>query len=326
MSAMQEQPPESGTVSTAQYQRFGPPDVLLIQEVAAPVPGPSDVVVRVAALSVNRIDTAARSGRQTFLTGRRFPQRTGLDFSGTVTSVGSQVAGIEPGQRVWGFLGTDRLGRRGTAATRIVVAADLLSLAPAAAELADAAALPLVGLTAWQAMEELKVEAGSRLLIVGGAGGVGSVAVQVARSRGAVVDTVSSARHDELLRRLGAVSRFEPGAVPWQTLRGRYQAVLDTTGAHLWRLRRAVAPGGRLVTISPAGLPISIVSKALPGHQVSFLSVRPSRAGLSVLADLVDAGQVTPIIRARFALGDIARAHALVETGHGEGKVVVDVG
>lgn len=167
-----------GTVPAAQYPRFGPPEVLRVVEVPAPAPGPHDLVVEVAAVSVNRIDTGARAGRNKFQTGRRLPQPTGLDFSGKVADVGAQVRGFEPGQRVWGFLGTDRLGKQGTAAGRIAVDADLVAPAPASQELADLAALPLVGLTAWQALEELGVEEGSRLLIAGGAGGVGSTAVQ----------------------------------------------------------------------------------------------------------------------------------------------------
>ena len=175
------------------------------------------------------------------------------------------------------------------------------------------------------ALKELGVEEGSRLLIAGGAGGVGSTAVQVARARGALVDTISSARHEELLKRLGAGSRFDPDAVDWPALAGRYRAVLDTTGKNLRSLRRAVAPGGRMITISPAGIPASLLTRILPGPTVSFMSVRPSREGLEALGDLVERGRLTPIIRKRFPLSQIARAHALVETGHGRGKVVVDI-
>ena len=317
--------PGPGTVPAAQYPRFGPPEVLRVVEVPAPAPGPHDLVVEVAAVSVNRIDTGARAGRNKFQTGRRLPQPTGLDFSGKVADVGAQVRGFEPGQRVWGFLGTDRLGEQGTAAGRIAVDADLVAPAPASQELADLAALPLVGLTAWQALKELGVEEGSRLLIAGGAGGVGSTAVRVARARGALVDTISSARHEELLKRLGAGFRFDPDAVDWPALAGRYRAVLDTTGKNLRSLRRAVTPGGRMITISPAGIPASLLTRILPGPAVSFMSVRPSREGLEALGDLVERGRLTPIIRERFPLSRIARAHALVETGHGRGKVVVDI-
>lgn len=151
------------------------------------------------------------------------------------------------------------------------------------------------------------------------------MAVQVARARGVLVDTISSARHDELLRRLGADSRFDPEPAAWSTLTGRYQAVLDTTGKNLWQLRRLVAPSGRLLTISPAGIPVSFFTKILPGPTIIFMSVQPSHTGLATLADLVEAGQLNPIIRARFPLAEISRAHALVEAGHGEGKVIVDI-
>lgn len=322
---MQNMIPEVNTVPVAQYLRFGPPEVLCVTETSAPVAGPHDLVVNVTAISVNRIDTDARAGRNKFLTGRRLPQSTGLDVSGEVVGIGPQVHGFDIGQRVWGFLGTDQLGKRGTAAGRIAVDADLVAPAPASLDLAELAALPLVGITAWQALEKLGVGSGSRLLIVGGAGGVGSVAVQVARARGAFVDTISSVRHDELLRQLGAESRFDPEPAAWSTLTDRYQAVLDTTGNNLWQLRRLVAPSGRLLTISPAGIPVSFLTKILPGPTIIFMSVQPSRTGLVTLADLVEAGQLNPIIRARFPLAEISRAHALVEAGHGEGKVIVDI-
>ena len=322
---MQNMIPEVNTVPVAEYLRFGPPEVLRITETSAPAAGPHDLVVNVTAISVNRIDTDARAGRNKFLTGRRLPQSTGLDFSGEVVGIGQQAHGFDIGQRVWGFLGTDQLGKRGTAAGRIAVDADLVAPAPASRDLAELAALPLVGITAWQALEKLGVGSGSRLLIVGGAGGVGSVAVQVARSRGALVDTISSARHDGLLRQLGAESRFDPEPAAWSTLKGHYQAVLDTTGKNLWQLRRLVAPSGRLLTISPAGIPVSFLTKILPGPSIMFMSVQPSHTGLVALAGLVEAGQLNPIIRARFPLAEISQAHALVETGHGEGKVIVDI-
>ncbi|MDO4718397.1 MAG: NADP-dependent oxidoreductase [Propionibacteriaceae bacterium] len=323
---MQNETPEQRAVLAAQYQSFGPPEVLRIVEVPAPAAGPGDLVVKVTAVSVNRIDAEARAGRSKVLSGRQLPQPTCLDFAGEVVGVDPQVSGFELGQCVWGFLGTDRLGKQGTAASQIVVDAALAAVAPASRELADLAALPLAGVTAWQAMEELGVGPDSRLLIVGGAGGVGSVAVQVARARGAIVDTISSARHEDLLRRLGAESRFDPDAVEWPKLAGRYQAVFDTTGKNLWPLRGVVVPSGRLLTISPAGMPVSFLTKILPGPTISFMSVKPSRAGLDALADMVERGQLVPIIRTRFPLAEIAKAHALVETGHGQGKVLVDIG
>lgn len=321
---MQEPSRRREEVPTVEYQAFGPPAVLQVIPVAVPAPGPHDVIVTVAACSVNRLDTAARAGRQKFLTGRRMPQRTGLDFSGTIVEVGSHVEGLREGQRVWGFLGTQHLGAHGAAAVQITVDAGLVAPAPSG-NLTDLAALPLAGLTAGQAFDRLGVGSGSRILITGAAGGVGSVAVQMARARGAVVDTIAAPRYADLLQRLGVASRCDPHAIPWTRMTGQYQAVLDTTGAHLWKLRRCVARTGAMVTISPAGLPMSFLSSIVPGPSVSFVSVRPSRDGLSALADLVETGRLTPIIRARFPLADIASAHAMVEGGHGEGKVIVDV-
>lgn len=316
----------SGTIMVAQYGRFGSAEELSVVDAPVPSAGPGELVVRVAAISVNRIDTSARAGQNKLMTGRRLPQPTGLDFSGEVTEVGQQVSGFHPGQRVWGFLGTDQLGKHGTAATQIAVSADLAAPAPASHGLADLAALPLVAVTAWQALEELRVSEGSRLLVVGGAGGVGSATVQVARARGAIVDTISSARHEELLQRLGAGSRFDPDPARWSGLAGRYDAVLDTTGKNLRALRRTLARSGRMVTISPAGIAASIISKVLPGPSIVFWSVKPSRTALDQVAELIDAGLLSPVIRARFPLSEIAQAHALVETGHGEGKVLVDIG
>ncbi|MDO4899288.1 NADP-dependent oxidoreductase [Actinomyces sp.] len=314
-----------GTIVVAQYGRFGSPKELTVVDAPAPSAGPGELIVKVTAISVNRIDTSARAGRSKFMTGRRMPQPTGLDFSGEVTQVGQQVSGFRPGQQVWGFLGTDQLGKHGTAATQIAISADLAAPAPTSHGLANLAALPLVAVTAWQTLEELQVKEGSRLLVVGGAGGVGSTTVQVARARGAAADTISSARHQELLQRLGAGSRFDPDPAQWSGLAGCYDAVLDTTGKNLWALRRTLTRSGRMITISPAGMATSIISKVLPGPSIVFWSVKPSRTALDQVAALIDAGLLHPVIRARFPLRDIAQAHALVETGHGEGKVLIDI-
>ncbi|MDO4258409.1 MAG: NADP-dependent oxidoreductase [Actinomycetaceae bacterium] len=314
------------TVMVAQYRRFGSPEELSVVNAPAPSAGPRDLIVRVAAISINRIDTSARAGHSKFMTGRHLPQPTGLDFSGEVIEVGRQVSGFHPGQQVWGFLGTDQLGKHGTAATQITVNADLAAPAPRSHSLPDLAALPLVSVTAWQALEALRVSKGSRLLVVGDAGGVGSAVVQVAHARGAVVDTISSAHHEEFLQRLGSRARFDPDPTQWSGLVGSYNAVLDTTGKNLLALRRLLARSGRMVTISAAGIAASIISKVLPGPSIMFWAVKPSRSALDQVAVLVEAGQLRPVIRARFPLSDIARAHAMVETGHGEGKVIVDIG
>ena len=202
--------PGPGTVPAAQYPRFGPPEVLRVVEVPAPAPGPHDLVVEVAAVSVNRIDTGARAGRNKFQTGRRLPQPTGLDFSGKVIDVGAQARGFEPGQRVWGFLGTDRLGKQGTAAGRIAVDADLVAPAPASQELADLAALPLVGLTAWQALEELGAAALGQVVDLGlgdepGTTGAGQLAD---RENLAVVDPADDGA-DADVEDAGSVGRRE---------------------------------------------------------------------------------------------------------------------
>jgi NADPH:quinone reductase-like Zn-dependent oxidoreductase len=312
-------------VRVAQYDRFGGPEVLRIVQAPAPTARREEVLVEVHAASVNRIDLLSRAGKSRMRSGRRLPQRVGLDFAGSVRALGPGAGGFEPGQRVWGFVGTQRLGRLGTASDAIAVPAEALGPAPAGVDWTQAGAIPLVGLTAWQALARLRVERGDRVMVVGGAGGVGSVAVQIAHALGAKVDTIAAVRHAEFVEELGIDRRYDPDPVGWTGLTGRYGSVLDTVGVNLKRLRRLLAPGGRIATIAPQGLGAVALSRAQPGPSIAFVSVRPDRADLASLAALVERGQVRPLVQAVYPLAAIGQAHRDAESGHAEGKRVIDL-
>jgi NADPH:quinone reductase-like Zn-dependent oxidoreductase len=306
------------------YSRFGGPEVLRVEDVERPTPGPGQLLVRVAGASVNRIDLVCRAGKRRSASGRRMPQPTGLDFAGTVTQVPPETIGFQPGQAVWGFIGTDQLGKNGTVADFIAVPTLAVALAPEGHNLTHLAALPLVGLTAWQGLNRIALREGERVLIVGGAGGVGSAAIQIAIARGAIVETVASSRHADLVGSLGAVERYEPEAVPYSSLSGRYDALFDTAGVSLLKFRGLVRHhGGRVTTVAPNGLPAVAASRVLPGASISFTSVHPDQPGLMELTKTVASGQLKPIVSAVYPLAEISQSHHDAEKGHAQGKRVI---
>lgn len=310
-----------------QYARFGGPEVLEVVSTDPPERAAGRLAVSVVASSVNRIDLLARAGRARTMTGRRLPQRVGLDFAGTVSHGTGAAPKLASGTVVWGFLGTKGIGSHGTAADEIVVDPAVVSAAPTSVPLEQAAALPLVGLTAVQALRDrLAVQAGQRVLVIGGAGGVGSVAISVATALGATVDAVvGSDEGAKLAVELGAQITFDrhrqsPNEVA--TADG-YDAILDTAGVDLLAYRRRLAPGGRLVTIVPAALRQVIWARATLRGRISFLSVRPDADALAWLAGLVDSGAVRPVIDSVHPLERIADAHRRLESGQATGKIVV---
>jgi NADPH:quinone reductase-like Zn-dependent oxidoreductase len=198
-----------------------------------------------------------------------------------------------------------------------------VSRAPQVHELQEAAALPLVALTALQALRNrLAVSAGDRVLVIGASGGVGSSAVQLARMLGAEVSTVSGSDNRELCRTLGAVHVYSHQALPDPGTVAAFDAIFDCTGVAVGRYRPYLKPGGRMVTIAPGGLP-TVLGSALTRRRVSFLPVKVVPEDLAWIASAVESGDLRPVIDRRYPLDDIARAHEYVATAHTRGKSIV---
>jgi NADPH:quinone reductase-like Zn-dependent oxidoreductase len=312
---------------------YGSPDVLRLDDVATPVPGDGEVLVRVEAAGVNRGDWHATTGLPYIVRvaefGARRPAITtrGTDVAGTITAVGHDVRRFRSGDTVFGWVD-------GAFAEHAVARVDRLAATPSRMSATQAAALPTAGATALQAVRDSGgVRPGDRVLVVGASGGVGSFAVQIARAFGAEVTGVTSTRNVELVRSLGAAHVIDYTRHDVVDGRERFDVVIDVVGTHgpsAWR--RVLTPHGTLVLIGgPQGRWIGgtarfaaalALTRLVPQRLVPLFST-PGGADLADLADLVASGRVTSVLDRTFALPDAAEAIRHVGAGHTRGKVVV---
>jgi NADPH:quinone reductase-like Zn-dependent oxidoreductase len=306
-----------------EYDRYGGPEVLRVRQVARPAVRAGQVLVRVHGTTVSPTDAVLRGGGMKLVSGRRFPKRTGLDFAGEVAEVGAGITDLSAGQRVWGFLG-DVSGRVGAAAEFIPVKPAALSPAPAGIDLVEAAALPSVGVTALCALRDsLRLRSGDRLLVVGGSGGVGSAAIQLATATGAKVTAVSSAANQGFCEDLGAAETFDYTAP--QRIGATFDAVLDCHGSALGTYRRLLRPGGRMMTTASSGMGYAMRSAVTPGPRVRVMMARSRRADLAALAEHVERGALRPVVEGVHPPERISQLHAEVATGHARGKRVISM-
>jgi NADPH2:quinone reductase len=322
-------------------EAFGDVSNFRLGDIPRPEPGPGQVLVRVAAASVNPVDVKIRRLAPAFAPA--LPAVLGMDFAGLVEEVGEGVADYAPGDEVYGCAGG--VGQRQGALAELMPAdVRFLARKPRSLTLRQAAALPLVAITAWDALHgKAGMRAGEHALIHGGAGGVGHVAVQLAKAAGlTVAATVSSLAKAGLARSLGAdeiikYTEEEPAAYVARLTGGAgFDLALDTVGgATLDASLAAVRPRGRVVSTNTRGSHdlSPLHAKALTLHVVFMLlplvgaAAEPDYAAvLREVANLADAGRLTPLLDERaFSLARTAEAHSLVESGKAVGKVVVDV-
>lgn len=317
------------------YYRYGGPDVVRLEEVPPPEAGAGDVLVRVRAASVNPYDWHFMRGEPLLLMramfGLRAPKdpRLGVDLAGVVEAVGADVTALAPGDEVMGR-------STGTFAELIIATEDQLVGKPENVTFQQAASAPAAGYTALQALRDHgRIEPGHKVLVIGASGGVGTFAVQIARSFGADVTAVASARNLDMLATIGAKHVIDYTTEDVTTLGVRYDVVLDTIGSHsLSACRRLVAPGGSYLMVGgprgrwfrPADRMIRLRLVSLLGgtRMVSF-HARPSQADLRVLAELLEQGDVVPVVDREYGLGGVPDAIRYVEQGHARGKVVITV-
>lgn len=310
------------------YDRYGGPEVLYVGRVPRPEPAPGEVLVKVHAFSVNGGELAARAGRLRLVTGRKFPQRVGLDFTGEVAALGAGVTRLTVGDRVWGVLG--RTSGFGSAAEYLTVPADRVGQVPDGLDLVDAAALPVAIIAVTALRDKAALRPGERLLVRGAAGGVGHAAVQLGRAYGAEVTALARAANLEFVRGLGADEAVDHRSVRPAQL-GRFDVVLDTVGTDLRAFRRLLDPGGRMATIAfDLNRPVAslgyIAASAIHGRgRVRFFSGNPVQKHLDDLARHVVEGKLRPAVHTVFPLEETATAHQELEAGGVQGKYVVRV-
>src|SRR5215471_736181 len=307
------------SMKAAYIDRFGGPEVLQYGDLPDPVASAGQVVVDVAAASVNGADWRVRAGQYGQAT---FPLVLGRDFSGTVAALGAGVNDFKIGDAVFGVL---EAGREGAYAEKLAITAAIIAKKPDAVSHIDAAALALTGLTAIISVETtLKLQRGETILIQGGAGGVASFAIQLAKHIGARVITTTSAANLDYVRGLGADEVIDYRAQDFRQVVGGCDAVFDTVGGEVALQSFAVLrPGGRAAFIASG--------PAAPKPERSDVtSLRPavgrSRPPLERIGQLVAAGAVRPPEIKLFPLSQAAEAHRISEGRHFRGKLVFQVG
>lgn len=301
---------------------LGGPEVLKEVEIERPAPRPNEVLVRVRAAGVNPTDWKHRENGG-FLGEPPFV--LGWDLSGVVEAVGIGVAAFRPGDEVFGMLPYP-FGH-GSHAEYVIAPVRALTHKPSVIDHTEAGALPLVSLTAWQALtEHSDVRPGQRVLIHAAAGGVGHVAVQIAKARGAYVIGTASAGKHEFLRGLGADEVIDYRETDFTEAVKDVDVVLDTLGGETSvRSLRVLRPGGVVVSILPVGSDEFGEEAERLGVRAVRMLLDADRAGMQAIADLVEQGKLRPEIAGTFPLADAAEAHALGETGRTTGKLVLTV-
>ncbi|MFF0732465.1 NADP-dependent oxidoreductase [Streptomyces chartreusis] len=301
---------------------LGGPEVLKEVQIERPAPRPNEVLVRVRAAGVNPTDWKHRENGG-FLGEPPFV--LGWDVSGVVEAVGIGVAAFRPGDEVFGMLPYP-FGH-GSHAEYVIAPVRALTHKPSVIGHTEAGALPLVSLTAWQALtEHSDVRSGQRVLIHAAAGGVGHVAVQIAKARGAhVIGTASAGKH-EFLRGLGADEVIDYRETDFTEAVKDVDVVLDTLGGETSvRSLRVLRPGGVVVSILPVGSDEFGEEAERLGVRAVRMLLDADRAGMQAIAELVEQGKLRPEIAGTFPLADAAEAHALGETGRTTGKLVLTV-
>ena len=300
---------------------FGGPEVLRLVQTERPSPGPAQVLVRVQASGVNPTDLKHRSGGR-FLGDPPFT--LGWDVSGVVEEVGLGVAVLKPGDAVLGMLPYP--GHGGGYAEFVTASPRAFVPRPADLDAVRAAALPLVSLTAWQALVDVGgIRVGQRVLIHAGAGGVGHVAVQIAKHHGAfVVATASAAKHD-FVRGLGADEVIDYRSSDFAAEVSDIDLVLDTIGNDYGpRSIATMRPGGAYVCLTPANvLSVLAATAEQAGVRSALMLVERDHATLAQIVALVEQGALAVEVAETFPIEQVAQAHTLAEEGHTTGKVVL---
>lgn len=308
------------------YEKYGSPEVLRLREMPRPDPGPGQVLLRVRAAALNPIDCEIRRGRLRLLPGSRFPRVPGSDFAGEVVERGSGLDRFRPGDKVYGM---SRPLRGGSYAEFMTISADEIARIPESLSWAEAASLPLVALTALQALRDLAgISAHDRLFIHGGSGGVGTAAIQIGKYLGAGVTTTCSYRNVNLCRQMGADEVIDYTKTDVRKVAGGYSIFFDVYGnMPFGKIKQLLRPGGVHVSTipSPANFLQAFLTRWLPGKTAKVVVVRPDADDLELISEMVEKKALRPVIDRRYPLAEAARAQAFLETKRAKGKVVLEV-
>ncbi|NKB34418.1 MAG: zinc-binding dehydrogenase [Pseudomonadales bacterium] len=308
-------------MQAVQMHAFGEPEVLEVHELLVPSPAADEILIRVHAAAINPVDTSIRAGRATGLSGAALPYVPGFDVSGVVTRVGSSASAFNVGDEVFAMLS---LRRGGGYAEYAIVKNHEAALKPESASHDEAASIPLVALTAWQALfDTANLQAGQTVLVHAGAGGVGSVAVQLAKWRGArIIATASDYNHD-FLREIGVDVAVDYRTQRFEDFVDEVDVVLDPIGGDTQvRSIAILKEGGSLVSIvglTPEG------QNTQRNVNVTSILVEPNGEQLQHIADLIDEGHVQPIVSYRFPIDAAPQSHEQSQTRRTRGNIILNL-
>jgi len=316
---------------------YGSPEVLKFEDVEKPVPGDNQVLIKVRAASLNAMDGGFMRGPLPLrlMTGLRTPKKTllGADVGGQVEAVGKNVTEFKPGDEVFG-IGRPSLAEYVCASERTLV------IKPANVTFEQAGSIGLAGLTALQGLRKGNIRAGQKVLINGASGGIGTLAVQIAKAFGAEVTGVCSTRNLDLVRSIGADHVIDYTKEDFTKTDQRYDMIFDVVGNHSFSERRNILnPNGLcvLVGIGPAGMgpeawgrlvwnfKAALLSLFVRERKCVILSAKVNKEDLKSLGDFMQTGKVTPVIDRTYKLNETAEAMRYLEQGHARGKVIITV-
>jgi len=322
-------------MKAAVYTRYGPPDVVQIEDVEQPTPQDNEVLIEVRAASLNPLDWHFMRGTPyigRIMMGLRKPKNTrlGVDVAGQVQAVGRQVTQFKPGDAVFG-------AARGACAEYACAAESKLAMKPTNVTFEQAASVPIAGLTALQGLRDKgQIQSGQKVLINGASGGVGTFAVQIAKWLGAEVTGVCSTRNVDMVRSLGADRVIDYTQEDFTKCAQSYDAILDNVGNHsLSECRRVLNPRGKYVMVGGGGaneqgllgpglaraITTAVLSRFV-SQDMGFFMANLNHKDLTILCDLMQTGKVTPVIDRRYRLSEV-EAIRYLEEGHARGKVVM---
>lgn len=319
------------------YHRYGSPDVLSYEEMAKPAPAENEVLIRVRAAAVNPYDWHFMRGEpyavRIMARGLRKPKdpRLGADVAGEIEAVGRSIRQFKPGDAVFGSC-------KGAFAEYTCASESKLAIKPDNVTFEQAASVPIAAFTALQGLRDKgKIQPGQKVLINGAAGGVGTFAVQIAKSLGAEVTGVCSTRNVEMVRSIGADQVVDYTQEDFTKSARRYDVILDCVGNHSFsECRRVLNPRGIYVgaggtsdnwMIGPltSAIKALVLSWFVSQKQVMVLA-KPSKEDLTIMGKLMESGKVTPVIDRSYSLSEVPDAIRYLEAGHARGKVVITVG
>nr|WP_298168412.1 NADP-dependent oxidoreductase [uncultured Pseudomonas sp.] len=325
--------------------RYAKKEVGRIGDPPTPELRDDDVLIQIHAASVNQLDTKIKNGEFKLILPYRLPLILGNDMAGTVVRVGARVRSFKPGDEVYARPDDDRIG---TFAEFIAVKASSLALKPKNLSMVEAAALPLVALTAWQVLvETAKLKKGQKVFIQAGSGGVGSIAIQLAKHLGAFVATTTSTANVDWAKALGADLVIDYKKQDFASVLRDYDVVLNSLGNdELKKSLQILKPGGHLISISGPPTPTFAAARGLAwplkqvlrllssgirkqaerqGKQYTFVFMRADGAQLREITSLIESGAIRPVVDKVFPFPDTQKALAYVDSGRAKGKVVVQV-